>query len=194
MIVYRFGEKLREIRERRGYTLKQVAEKAGVSESLVSQIERNKVSPSIDTLLTLAGILEIDFEYLFEDFRKEKPVTVIHREERRKIESGPVAYEQLSVIYDTDEEHAIEAFLLVIQPGGRRGEKEYGHMGKELGLVLAGEGTLEYGKEVYRLKEGDSVSFSSNVPHLLTNTGKGELKTVWVSTPPRMAYMRGDGR
>ena len=48
---YTFGEKLRTVRERKGLTLKEVAGQAGVSESLVSQIERNKVSPSVDTLL-----------------------------------------------------------------------------------------------------------------------------------------------
>jgi transcriptional regulator with XRE-family HTH domain len=168
-----------------------VAGKAGVSESLISQIERNKVSPSIDTLFTIAEILEIDFDYLFRDFKKEKQASIIHKHERRRIETGPVTYEQLSLMYDTDEEHAIEAFLLIIKPGGKRGEREYGHIGKELGFILEGEATLEYGNRVYHLKEGDSISFSSHVPHLLTNTGKGELKTLWVSTPPRMAHMRG---
>lgn len=47
----RFGEKLRKVRENKGYTLKMIAKAAGVSESLVSQIERNHVSPAIDTLL-----------------------------------------------------------------------------------------------------------------------------------------------
>ena len=59
---FRFGEKLRTVRERKGYTLKVVAQAAGVSESLVSQIERNRVSPAIDTLLSLADALEIDLE------------------------------------------------------------------------------------------------------------------------------------
>ena len=40
---YHFGEKLRAVRERKGYTLKVVAQKAGVSESLVSQIERTEL-------------------------------------------------------------------------------------------------------------------------------------------------------
>ena len=56
---FRFGEKLRKVRERKGLTLKVVAQQAGVSESLVSQIERNKVSPAIDTLLSLADVLDI---------------------------------------------------------------------------------------------------------------------------------------
>ena len=65
---YHFGEKLRAVRERKGYTLKVVAQKAGVSESLVSQIERNHVSPAIDTLLALADVLDINLEFLFEEY------------------------------------------------------------------------------------------------------------------------------
>ncbi|MGL4369440.1 MAG: helix-turn-helix domain-containing protein, partial [Spirochaetota bacterium] len=57
---YRFGEKLREVRERKQMTMKEVAEAAGVTESLISQIERNKVSPAIDTLLSITEILDID--------------------------------------------------------------------------------------------------------------------------------------
>ncbi|MBW1912730.1 MAG: helix-turn-helix transcriptional regulator, partial [Deltaproteobacteria bacterium] len=51
---YRFGDKLRRVREKRKVTMKEVALKAGVSESLISQIETNKVSPAIDTLLGIA--------------------------------------------------------------------------------------------------------------------------------------------
>lgn len=62
---YRVGEKIRLVRERKTLTLRQVAQQAGVSESLISQIERNKVSPAIDTLLSIADALDIDLEYLF---------------------------------------------------------------------------------------------------------------------------------
>ena len=77
-VPYHFGEKLRQVREKKGYTLKVVAQKAGVSESLVSQIERNHVSPAIDTLLALADVLDINLEFLFEEYRKVRPVTIIH--------------------------------------------------------------------------------------------------------------------
>ena len=73
-VPYHFGEKLRTVRERKGYTLKVVATQAGVSESLVSQIERNRVSPAIDTLLALADVLDINLEYLFEEYRRKHPV------------------------------------------------------------------------------------------------------------------------
>ena len=50
-MMHPFGEKIREVRERKHLTMREVAEKAGVSESLISQIERNKISPAIDTLV-----------------------------------------------------------------------------------------------------------------------------------------------
>ena len=70
-VPYHFGEKLRQVREHKGYTLKIVAQRAGVSESLVSQIERNHVSPAIDTLLALADVLDINLEFLFEEYRNK---------------------------------------------------------------------------------------------------------------------------
>jgi transcriptional regulator with XRE-family HTH domain len=189
-IKYKFGEKLREVRERRGLTLKKVAESAGLTESMISQIERNKVSPSIDTLMTLAEILDLDFEYLFTHFKKEKKVSLVHEGERKVITTGRVKYEQLSVIHDPEEEHSIEAFLLTVEPGAERGEKDYGHMGRELGFILEGRGELEYGDTVHDLAKGDAISFSSTIPHRMRNTGRTALKAVWITTPPRMEYLK----
>lgn len=182
---FRFGDKLRAIRERKGITLKDVAEMANVSESLVSQIERNKVSPSIDTLLTIADVLEIDLEYLFQDYKKKKMVHIVRADERKRLVHGAVSYHQLSTLPDVPEEHAIEAFFLEIDAGSEKGDRAYGHVGKELGVILEGEGELVYGTETHQLHQGDSISFPSNIPHILRNTGQGTLKAIWVITPPR---------
>ncbi|MBR6215715.1 MAG: helix-turn-helix transcriptional regulator, partial [Spirochaetaceae bacterium] len=93
---FRFGEKLRQVRERKGLTLKVVAQQAGVSESLVSQIERNKVSPAIDTLLALADVLDISLEYLFEEYRPSRPVRVITAGNRRKVAEADITYEEIT--------------------------------------------------------------------------------------------------
>ena len=182
---FRFGDKLRAIRERKGLTMKDVAEKAHVSESLVSQIERNKVSPSIDTLFTIADVLDIDLEYLFQDYKKNKKVNIVRAFDRKRIVHGPVVYHLLSTLPDVPEAHAIEAFFLEIGVGAEKGDIAYGHMGKELGVILEGEGELTYGAESHQLKEGDSISFPSDTPHILKNTGHCTLKAIWVITPPR---------
>ena len=185
---YRFGGKLREIRERKGVTLRELALQAGISESMLSQIERNRVSPSIDTLMRIVDLLAIDMEYLFRDFRKPKRLSVIRREQRRKIETDGVRYEELSLLHEPGEEHAVEAFLLVIDPERERGNREYGHPGREMGILLSGEGEIEYGGETVRLREGDTVAFRSDAPHTLRCTGTEPLRAIWIITPPRMLF------
>lgn len=185
---YQFGEKLRAVRERRGYTLKAVAQRASVSESLVSQIERNKVSPSVDTLLLIADVLEIDYEYLFSDYRQKRRVTMVRAAERDSIRRNKVTIHQLSCTDEVAEDPAIEAFLLEIEETGETGDREYGHAGREFGIILEGQAELIYGDETYVLDKGDSISFPSNIPHLLKNTGKHVLTAIWVVTPPRKLF------
>ena len=189
-IKYKFGGKLRAVRERKCITLKEVARMAGVSESLVSQIERNKVSPSIDTLLTLADALDIDHEYLFNDYKHTKAVSIVRKGKGSTLTHNRVTLTQLSRTGDLSEEHTIEAFLLTIEKGAEKGDLEYGHTGKEFGVILEGQGDLVYGTETYQLTAGDTVAFSSDIPHTLKNTGQGTLTAVWIITPPRLLFAR----
>ncbi len=179
-----FGEKLRIVRERRGVTLKKVASIAHVSESLVSQIERNKVSPSVDTLLSIAEALEVDLEYLFKDYKRNKAVKIISKDNRDHLILNKVVYEQLSCI--NDGKNSVEALKLSIEPDGKKGTLEYGHTGSEIGIILEGSGQLIYGTETYYLNEGDTVSFSSDIPHILENTGTNTMIAIWIMAPPKV--------
>lgn len=186
---YKFGHKLRTVRERKGYTLKDVATKAEVSESLVSQIERNKVSPSIDTLLLIADTLDIDHEYLFSDYRQKRQVSIVRKNLRGTIRLDKVAFHQLSINDGISKDSAIEAFLLEVDPGGEKGDREYGHAGMEFGIILEGQAELIYGNETYTLAEGDSIYFPSDMPHLFKNPGEKTLKAIWVVSPPRNLFI-----
>ena len=180
---YQFGEKIRAVRERRGLTLKEVAEKAGVSESLVSQIERNRVSPAIDTLLALADALEIDFEYLFADLKRERSIKIVRKDERPTYHVKPgVLYEHFAQV---DEQGGIEAYIITIEAGAKTGNAEYGHQGWELGIVESGIMDLTAGSRTYTFKPGDSVSFKADTPHILSNPGKRPLRVFWVMSPPK---------
>ncbi len=185
---YKFGQKLRAVRERKGYTLKDVATKAEVSESLVSQIERNKVSPSIDTLLLIADILDIDYEYLFNDYRQRRQVSIVRHDERGVIRRDKVAFHQLSINDEISKDSAFEAFLLEVEPEGEKGDREYGHAGMEFGVILNGSAELIYGHKRYTLHPGDSIYFPSDMPHLLKNIGNQTLKAIWVISPPRKLF------
>lgn len=185
-VQYRFGGKLRTVRERREITMRTLASKIGVSESLISQIERDRISPSLDTLMAIVDALEIDLEYLFKDFKHNKSVSLVRKDDRNRHFIDGVDYEQLSNIPDLPPEHAIEAFLLTLPPKAARGNKDYGHQGRELGFILTGTAELQYGTETYTLEEGDSISFSANIPHTLKNPGAEKLTALWIITPPRM--------
>ncbi len=193
MIKYKFGEKLRTVRERKGITLKAVAGSIGVSESLISQIERNKVSPSIDTLMTIAETLEIDLEYLFRDFKQNKAVSIVRKGEGHTLKLGAVSYRRLWEEGTSGDALQGEVLLLEIKQGGEKGDLEYGHPGKEFGFILQGSCELKYGTEVYELVTGDSVGFTSAIPHILRNNGNETLKAVWIITPPRIFIRRDHG-
>lgn len=182
------GTRLRGVRERKGLSLKAVALQARVSESLVSQIERERISPSIETLLALAEVLEVDLEYLFADWKRSKRVSVVRKADRARRVVDGVRYAQLSAMTDSSEQYGIEAVFLEVPPGRSRGSSVYGHPGKELGVIVSGSAELAYGTETYALEEGDSVSFASDIPHVLRNVGRRTLEALWVNTPPRMQF------
>ena len=182
---HEFGEKIRAVRQQRGATLKQIALLAGVSESMLSQIERNRISPAIDTLLRVADALDIDFDYLFQDLKKDRMVNVVRQHERHKHIGNGVTYERLTRTPDHPEEHGIEGYFMSIEPGCSSGNKQYGHPGKELGTLIEGSGQLSIGCKTIQLEPGDSISFASDAPHQLKNIGTTTLKAFWITTPPK---------
>lgn len=187
---YQFGNKIREIRERKQKTLREVAAKAGLSESLISQIERNRISPALDTLLKIIDVLEIDLDYIFRDFKRERQVNLVRARERNRAVINGAVYEQLSHTSSASLEHAMEAYYLEIPPGGESGDEDVGHLGQELGVIMKGSGECVVGKRVYPLRAGDSISFAADVPHLLRNTGSKPLQAFWVMTPPKRLLNR----
>lgn len=183
---YRFGAKIRLVRERRGLTLKEVAQSAQVSESLVSQIERDKVSPSIDTLMAIAEVLDLNVEYLFQDFKKKKKAAVLTPEQQNRLILNGVTYHQMAYHPEAPESPSLEVLKVEIPPGAAKGDDEFGHLGREVGIIIDGTGELLYGEESYPLKAGDTVAFSSDMPHTIRNTGKKPLESIWIITPGRI--------
>ncbi|MFQ3621211.1 MAG: XRE family transcriptional regulator [Spirochaetales bacterium] len=183
-----YGERLRLFRELQGRTLKEVALASGITESLLSQIERNKTSPSIDTLLRIAKTLQVDIEQLFKDYRPQSGVSILRKKERSRLEKDGVVYEQLSRFVEGSTETAVEAVLLELSPGAKKGSSSFGHKGKELGIILRGQVELQYGGASFPLGSGDTVSFDSTIPHTLVNTSNRKVRAIWIMSPPRITY------
>jgi len=183
---YRFGSKIRLIRERKNLTLKDVAQRARVSESLISQIERDKVSPSIDTLMAIADVLELDVEYLFRDYKRAPKAKVIRKEEQNRMLLNGVTYRQMAFHPETPGMPSMEVIGIEIPPEKEKGDQEYGHSGLEAGIILEGQGELAYGDEIYPLTGGDTVTYSSVIPHTIRNSGTVPLKGIWILSPGRI--------
>lgn len=179
----KLGALLRAIRNARHLTIKEVAGKAGVSSSLLSQIERNRISPSLDTLLQLLEVYGVSPNKFFKDYETQSKVEIIRKDDRKIYRRKGFKYEKLCGESQAKGNHSFNAFFLELAPGQERGDAEDGHLGRELGIVIAGSARLVYGQEHYEIAAGDTVSFFSQIPHLIRNSGEETFQAYWVVTP-----------
>lgn len=182
----RIGFQLRRERRLRRLRLKDVADKAGLSQSLISKIENNKTSPSISTLHRLAKALGTSVSALFAADKSLDQVT--QRPQERPI-AGRV---QSMVEWDGIEAEIIvpyvrgrllEGFVFIMEPGGHSGGT-LRHEGEECGYVLEGRLELVVDAETYLLGPGNSFFFNSDRPHSYRNPGTAVTRVIWINTPP----------
>jgi transcriptional regulator with XRE-family HTH domain len=184
----RLGRILKTYREKTGRNQGDVASKAGISVSMLSQIERGIVAPSIETLVMVCWVLDLDVSQLFRMVAAdEHPVRIHHSGERLRNEVGGVHYEQLMT--STLGSWQAEMFLLEVAPGNSTTFSGGGHEGVEMGYVLDGEAILTVDGTDYPICKGDSIHFRSHLPHQLRNGGKKVFRAVWSISPPHVDYL-----
>lgn len=179
----KFGALLRAIRSSKDLTIKDVAAKAGVSSSLLSQIERNRISPSLDTLLQILEVYGISPGTFFKDYETQSKVEIVRPDQRKIYQRKGFKYETLCGKSQSRGNHSFTAFFMELAPGQLRGDDTDGHLGRELGIVIKGSAQLIYGQDIYELNQGDSVSFFSQIPHIIKNSSDGVFQAYWVVTP-----------
>jgi transcriptional regulator with XRE-family HTH domain len=183
------GSRLRAGRQRLGISLRELARRVGVSPSLVSQIELDRVNPSVSTLYALVTELGLTMSEVFGDSRSEERVVrrlrgdddgLAERPETRRVidlASG-VRWERLTPRSDRDVE-----FLYVVYPVGAASCPEDAlmtHGGKEYGYVSSGTLGVRVGFEEYELGPGASIAFDSSLPHRLWAIGDEPVHAIWV--------------
>ncbi len=179
------GARLRHHRMLLGKKLKEIAEIAGCSESLLSKLENGHANPSVRMLHRIAMALEINVASLFEDDGSTTGL-VTRAEDRPLIDTEPsrgghgVRMQRLIPYADG---HLLQGNIHIVEPGGESaGYLE--HVGEEIGYVIEGEIELTVGDEVVQLRAGDSFNFRSERPHKYRNPGSSVAHIVWVNTPP----------
>jgi transcriptional regulator with XRE-family HTH domain len=206
--VLNIGAKFRAARLKQNMSLRELAAKADVSPSLLSQIENGRANPSVMTLYNVAGALSVSVTYFFPDMEAKPQASALLRtnttasELRADYEDAFDGLEaptrQSPVItplsrlaielkggvrwerLTATEEETIQFLEIQYQPGASSGSTMSHHSGREFGLILEGTLKLELGFKHYILNVGDSIIFDSITPHRLSNEGPEVMRAVWI--------------
>lgn len=176
------GERLRAIRTLRRVTLKTIAERASLSESFLSQVERGRANASIASLKRIAAALGVNVADLFEPNGKPSRPRVLLRESRPALTFGTLGRKYM--LTPRPLEH-LQVIVGELDAGGSTGDEPYTHGdSEELLVVVEGSVHLQLGTEVFELRTGDSIDYRSSTPHRLTNAGDGTAEVMWIISPP----------
>ncbi|MEA2201410.1 MAG: hypothetical protein QOI89_2006 [Solirubrobacteraceae bacterium] len=178
------SRRLRSARVARGLSLKAVAEKAQISTSLLSQIERGKASPSLVSLVAIADALMIRPGMLLDDDEESATSPVVRREERHVVDDMHCRREYLMHLDDP----LLEVAELLMRPGSSTRPKLASHSGRDYGIVLQGQVRIEFDAGHEELGEGDYIAFDASRPHRIVNETENEARVIWI-----IAHDRADG-
>ena len=163
------GEKIKAIREQKGFSLKDVADQTGFSTALISQMENHLISPSLGTLIKLAKALEIKVGDFFGETHEE-PFAIVRKDERRTIsrfaskEGVKYGYGYESLGFEKKNRH-MEPFIVTLEPATIKTSKTSTHEGEEFIYVLEGEMEVIFGDHRDVLYPGDCIYYDSTIPH-----------------------------
>jgi transcriptional regulator with XRE-family HTH domain len=176
------GTRLRIVRQIYGFTQRELARRAGVTNGAISLIEQNRVSPSISSLkkildgipLSLADFFTLNFSPSDSVFFTAADLTEIafgdkisFRMVGRKIQDR--ALQMLSETY---------------QPGADTGEEMLRHQGEECGIIITGALLVTVGPQEKLLQPGDAYYFRSDIPHRFRNPGQMPCTLISANSPP----------
>jgi transcriptional regulator with XRE-family HTH domain len=152
------GRHIRQWRTERGLTIRALADASGLNGGYLSQLENDKASPSLDTLVALSEALGVPVSWLVLD---EAPTPRVVRFDERERWQGEGGIDMSDVTGTAS--HDIRIVSLTMPPGRRSGL--HAHDGEEGHLVLRGRGRFTYGDQVVELGPGDYMAFDGRIPH-----------------------------
>lgn len=175
------GQRIRDLRRRAGLTLQALSDQAGISVGFLSQVERDKGTPSLGTLAQLASALGVSIEYFIATPKANDSITRSQERERFAIADSSLQYERLS----TDLPGGTLTSLMIHIPVGYSSELT-SHAGEELIVLLEGTVRQTLGDSTFVLNAGDTLHFMGDTPHSFANIGDVPARMVWTGTSPRL--------
>lgn len=180
------GARLRQFRRASGLRLRDVADAAGCSESMLSKLENGQVSPSINMLHRITRALGVNISSLFAPIEHATPF--VQRQGARPVLSGGDAPRTgpglaLEALTPHEIHGHLQGHLHVLAPGASS-DGEIAHEGEEVGYIVEGQLELTVAGKTAHLGPGDSFFFDSARPHAYRNPGTTVTRVVWVNSPP----------
>lgn len=176
------GARLQLVRKSKHLSQRELAKRVGVTNSTISLIEQNKVSPSVSSLkkvldgipISLADFFTLDLEAGLPD----NPFYGV--EDLPDVGSNGVHY----FLVGQHRPQRQMCILREVMPAGTdTGETMLRHDGEEGGVIIAGQIEVTVGDQVRVLGPGEAYYFESRVPHRFRNVGEGDAVIVSANTP-----------
>lgn len=179
------GAKIKAYREFRQISLDDLAFKSGLDIKQLERIEVKGVVPSLGHLIKITRALGVRIGTFLDDQGQIGPVVVRSGEEKSsfsfstKDDSAREHLSFYSLAQDKTGRH-MEPFMIEMEPSNHSDYKLSSHEGEEFIYVLEGEVEINYGKELYSLKTGDSIYLDSVVAHNVHAAGSKKAKILGV--------------
>lgn len=177
----KLGDRVKEFRQMKGISLREMASKANVSASMLSQIENDMVNPSINTLKNIAIVLGIPLYKFFQEEGVSDQLIVRKGHYKMMGRQGEEAHYD---ILTPDMRGMIEFCLMRIPAGKASADTAYGHEGEEVAYVIQGETDISLDGTEFHLDEGDAIKIPPKTQHRWMNRSEQEVRVVFAVTPP----------
>lgn len=177
--------KIRRYRKKLKLTIKELAERTGLSIGYISQLERDEAEPSLSSLRKIAKELDVPLYVLIQE-EKENGSLTIRREERMSVKTkkSVIEYEFLTPLPSQNFMPKVLMLKAVLQPHSRDSEIPVVHHSEETLFVLSGTLTVLIGDETVVLREGDTTIIEEDLPHTCVNDTDTEVEVLSVISPP----------
>lgn len=172
------GEKIKQMRNQKGLTQNELADRCELTKGYISQLENNLNSPSIATLTDILSALGSNLSEFFHEETEEK--IVFSQNEFFEKDSDGVLWKWL---IPNAQKNMMEPVFVELNPTAST-MCDVPHEGEEFGYVLEGKITIILGNKHYNCKKNEAFYYQANTPHTIVNNGKNKAKFLWISTPP----------
>ncbi|RQZ41462.1 helix-turn-helix domain-containing protein [Burkholderia sp. Bp9099] len=175
----RVGEQIQRLRNERKLTLDDLSRAAGVSKSMLSEIERDKANPTIAVAWRLTNALGITLDELFSQPKAPETIRVDGPHDIPTLAGHDGRY-QLRVWGPIDLAGKFEWYELTLQGGGALVSNAHEPGTREHLTVLQGAMEIEAAAASRRLKAGDTARYPADTPHAIRNPGKAEARALLI--------------